>query len=87
MANPLAFSLAFFVSFFLQQRVTFSDRLHGKKLNGFAALIIFMANIILSGLLGLFADLRYSFLLPLAPAAVNYSFYYIFSGVNWTKVD
>lgn len=86
-ANALAFSLAFLVSFVLQQQVTFSDRLQGKRLNGFAALIIFVANIFLSGVLGLLADLRYSFLLPLTPAAVNYSFYYIFSGLNWAKMD
>lgn len=84
-ANVLAFSIAFIVSFILQQRFTFSDRLQGKRLNALAALIIFAANIIAAGVLGLFADLEFSFLLPLAPAAINYSLYYLFSGLEWAK--
>lgn len=79
-ANPLGFLGGFLVSFTLQQRLTFRDRLAGSVLTQQAGILIFMINLILSAVLAPLSG-RFLIVLPLLPALVNYCLYFSLSGM------
>ena len=80
LANLVAFSFAFIVSFLLQQNLTFVDRLGGAKMNLFAATTLFSLNLVCAGILGQISGTRFALFLPLAPAMLNFTALYIMSG-------
>ncbi len=83
-ANILGFIAGFFVSFNLQQRYAFKDRLGGSFLNKKAGLFVFLLNLVLAALLGLLIK-HMPLLLPLAPAVINYVAYYRITGSSTFK--
>lgn len=85
-SNALGFLCAFLVSFVLQQRFTFRDRLRGKALSSRAGSIIFIANLLLSLMLAA-AQTPLYFLLPLMPAVINFLMYYWLSGMPQFRRD
>jgi len=86
-SNLLAFALAFMFSFSWQQRYTFGDRLGlNRQLNQKALILLFLVNLIFSGVFAKLANNKYAFLLPLLPAACNYCFYYFMTGLRAFKV-
>lgn len=85
-SNLLAFSAAFVFSFSCQQRYTFADRLgKNSSLNQRAAVLIFVLNLILSGVSAQLASKELIVVLPLLPAVVNYFAYYLMSGLQLFK--
>lgn len=85
-SNAVGFLCAFLVSFVLQQRFTFGDRLRGKTLSSRDGLAIFAINLFFSLI---FSTIRtpLSFLLPLMPAMVNFVMYYWLSGLPQFRGD
>ena len=79
-ANAISFTAGFIVSFGLQQKYTFKDRLAGSKLSRLAGCILFSINLGASALLGEFLGKDRAFILPLAPAVINYVLYYNMTG-------
>ena len=85
--NLLAFTVAFMLSFTWQQRYTFGDRLGANsQLNQKALILLFLVNLIFSGVFAKLAGSRFAFLLPLLPAVCNYFFYYFATGLKTFKV-
>lgn len=80
-ANLFAFTLAFLLSFSWQQRYAFGDRLgSNSRFNKKALIILFLANLILSGVSAGFIGKQLVLALPLLPALFNYWAYYLMSG-------
>lgn len=75
LANTGGFLLGFLVSFTLQQRFTFQDRLQGARLSVLAGVLMFMVNLALSYGLGALLPATLRIGLPLMPAAINYLLY------------
>lgn len=78
-ANPLGFLGGFLVSFTLQQRLTFRDRLAGSVLSHQAGILVFAINLIMSAAIARLSG-GFLIMLPLLPAVVNYTLYYYLSG-------
>ena len=77
LANSLAFTISFFVSFVFQQRYTFLDRLGSNNhLNFNAGLLIFSLNVISAAIAGLLIKGKYALFLPLMPSVINYCLFY-----------
>ena len=76
LANSIAFTISFFVSFVLQQRYTFLDRLGSNYLNLNAGLLVFSLNVISAAIAGLLIKGKYALLLPLMPSVINYCLFY-----------
>ena len=76
LANSLAFTISFFVSFVFQQKYTFLDRLGSNYLNLNAALLVFSLNVISAAIAGLLIKGKYALLLPLMPSVINYCLLY-----------
>ena len=86
-SNLISFTLAFMLSFSWQQRYTFGDRLgQNARLNQKALILLFLVNLIFSGVFAKLANNKFAFLLPLLPAACNYFFYYLLTGLRSFKV-
>ena len=74
-ANTGGFLLGFLVSFTLQQRFTFQDRLQGARLSVLAGVLMFTANLALSYGVGALVPAALRIGLPLMPAVINYLLY------------
>lgn len=86
-SNLLAFTLAFMFSFSWQQRYAFGDRLGpNTQLNQKALILLFVVNLIFSGVSAKLASNKFAFVLPLLPAACNYSLYYVATGLRSFKI-
>ena len=85
-SNIFAFTLAFMLSFSWQQRYTFGDRLGANsRLNQKALILLFLANLIFSGVFAKLAGASFALALPLLPAACNYTLYYLVTGLRSFK--
>jgi putative flippase GtrA len=75
LANTGGFLLGFLVSFTLQQRFTFQDRLQGARLSVLAGVLMFTVNLSLSYAFGALLPAALRIGLPLMPAAINFLLY------------
>lgn len=75
LANTAGYLAGFMVSFTLQQRYTFQDKLSGSTLTVLAGVLIFAANLLLSYVMGWLVPGPLRIVLPLTPALVNYVLY------------